>query len=214
RVELLLVLGQTLRERLERRRALMKRETLEVGSADAARMSEHGAKIDAFSRGLRDDSPGRCVTKSNDIALTPLPASLDKTLELHGCSSHPLDHERNALADADAHGAERVTLVRSKQLIHRRRREARAACAEWMAQCDGAAIRIDVLRVIRDPEQAKHGERLRRKGFVALDDIPLRQGHIDAGEELACGGHGSDSHDARFNARNCRSQDPDPRLEL
>src|SRR6478672_2447832 len=92
----------------------------------------------------------------------PLPASLDKTLELHGCSSHPLDHERNALADADAHGAERVTLVRSKQLIHRRRREARAACAEWMAQCDGAAIRIDVLRVIRDPEQAKHGERLRR----------------------------------------------------
>ena len=34
---------------------------------------------------------------SCDVALTPLPATLDITLELHGYSSHPLDHERNAL---------------------------------------------------------------------------------------------------------------------
>src|ERR1043166_4034195 len=50
-----------------------------------------------------------------------------------------LDRQRDALADADAHGGERELAATLLQAVHRRHREPRAAHAERMTECDRAA---------------------------------------------------------------------------
>src|SRR5579871_4883559 len=80
--------------------------------------------------------------------------------------SHPLDGERDALADADAKRGERKPAARLFELMQRGQREARAAHAERMAQRDRAAIGIHMAGIIRQAKAAQHCERLARERFI------------------------------------------------
>src|SRR5918911_4501129 len=77
--------------------------------------------------------------------------------------SDPLDDHCDALPDADAHRAERVTTACTMQLIDGRRHETGPAHAERMPHRNRAPIRVHVRRVIRQAKVAEDGERLRGK---------------------------------------------------
>src|SRR5690242_609619 len=62
--------------------------------------------------------------------------------------SDALEHERDALPDADAHRAQRVAAARALQVVERGGRKARARRAERMAEGDRAAIRVDVGSIV------------------------------------------------------------------
>ena len=51
--------------------------------------------------------------------------------------------------------------------------EPRAGHAERVAERDGAAVRVDVRRVVGQAEVAQHGEALRGEGLVELDHVHL-----------------------------------------
>src|SRR5271157_3200058 len=89
--------------------------------------------------------------------------------------SDAFENYGNALAHADAHGAERVTPFSAQQLIERRGHQARATGAERMADSDGPAIGIDVRGIVREAKLAKDGERLGGEGFVQFHDVHLRK---------------------------------------
>src|SRR5438128_7157481 len=72
---------------------------------------------------------------------------------------NPLERERNALADADAHGGERELAAAPLEAMHGGEREPRARHAERMSERDRAAVGIDVLGVVGDAELAQTGER-------------------------------------------------------
>jgi hypothetical protein len=57
---------------------------------------------------------------------------------------HSLDNRGDALADADAHGAQRVSRLGGMQLARGRGEQASAAGAQRMADGDGAAVGVDV----------------------------------------------------------------------
>ena len=61
---------------------------------------------------------------------------------------------REALADADAHGAQGVAAASTLQLVESGGYQAGAAHAQGMAQGDGSAVRVDVFGIIRQPEVA------------------------------------------------------------
>jgi hypothetical protein len=91
--------------------------------------------------------------KANPLVSLP-ELSEDELARVHGgdrgfFASGALDDERDALADSDAHGAERVAPAGAAELVHRGRDEARAAGAERVAEGDGAAIGIHVGAVVR-----------------------------------------------------------------
>src|SRR6266498_990059 len=69
-----------------------------------------------------------------------------------------LEHHRDALATADAGGADAVTGAAPAQLVHEVHRDARAARRERMAERDGAAV--DVGAVARKLELLQDGEHL------------------------------------------------------
>src|SRR6266481_1188702 len=80
-----------------------------------------------------------------------------------------LDRGRDALADADAHGAER----------------------------DRAAMRIDEIGVVLDPELTQAGDALAGKGFIELDQIKIADLQAQPFHQLARRRHRTDTHDAR-----------------
>src|SRR5467141_3064818 len=88
---------------------------------------------------------------------------------------HALNNECDPLSHADAHGAKRVPAADRLKLIYRGSSEARPGCAERMADSDRSTVRIDVGGVVRKPEIARHGKRLRGERFVELDDFHLRE---------------------------------------
>src|SRR5580692_10765395 len=72
----------------------------------------------------------------------------------------------DALAYADAHGAEGVFSGGAQELVHRSGDEARAAGAEGVAESNCATVGIYVGRVVGHAEFAENGEGLRGEGFV------------------------------------------------
>src|SRR5919204_52230 len=94
---------------------------------------------------------------------------------LHTGGSDPLDDRRDPLPAADAERGEAVALLTLAQLVHQRQREARAGCAERMAQRDRAAIHVRALAI--EPEVLLHREVLRREGLVDLDEVHV--GHLE-----------------------------------
>src|SRR5580658_6711256 len=104
-----------------------------------------------------------------------------------GASSEPLDDHRDTLPDPDAHGAQRPPAAAALELIERRGREARAARAERMTQGDGSALPVHVRGIVRDAELAQHGERLRRKRLVQLDEVDVGEREAEAREQLPGG---------------------------
>src|SRR6185503_13919119 len=79
--------------------------------------------------------------------------------------SDTLDDHRDSLADADAHGAERVASFGALQLIDGRREQTCSTGAERMAERDGAALRIDARIIVCNVQLAKDRETLRGEGF-------------------------------------------------
>src|SRR5450631_2058015 len=76
-----------------------------------------------------------------------------------------LDRHRHALADADAHGGERALSAALFHAMHRGHRQPRAAHAQGMAKRDGAAMRVDEIGVVLDPELAQAGDALAGEGL-------------------------------------------------
>ena len=87
--------------------------------------------------------------------------------------SDAFQDDRDALADADAHRAQRVAATALVQLVDRCRRQPRATGAQRMAQSNGAAVDVDASVVVLQTEQTQHCEALCRKGFVEFDHIHL-----------------------------------------
>src|SRR5262245_33967955 len=77
-----------------------------------------------------------------------------------------LDRQRHALPDADAHRRQAALAARLRHVVRRGQSEASAGHAERMAERDRAAVRIDVLGIVRKPELAQARERLRGERFV------------------------------------------------
>ena len=80
------------------------------------------------------------------------------------------------------HSARRAP--RALELERRRRREPRPAHAERVAERDRAAVRVDVLRVVREPEAAQHGEGLRGERLVELDDVEVADLEAESRHQL------------------------------
>jgi MFS family permease len=92
-----------------------------------------------------------------------------------GSYSHPLEDQGNALAHADAHGAQRVLARVLVQAVHGGGDQARAAGAQRVAQRNGAAPGVHARVVVLEAQPAQHGQALRGKGFVQLDHVHLVQ---------------------------------------
>src|SRR6185369_12623794 len=84
------------------------------------------------------------------------------------------DRDRNALADADAHGCQGKLPAPLLHAVHRRQGQPRAAHAERMAERDRAAMRIDEVGVVLDAQLPQTGYALRGEGFIELDQIEVR----------------------------------------
>src|SRR5215472_11143724 len=77
-----------------------------------------------------------------------------------------LEDGGDALADADAHGDERIAAARPLQLADGGKREPRARGAERMTDGDGAAIGIDAAVGEVDLEQLEAAQHLARERLV------------------------------------------------
>src|SRR5688572_7223674 len=82
-----------------------------------------------------------------------------------------LDHGGDALANADAHGRQSVSLARALKLVAEHRYQPRAAHAQRMTQRDSASVDVDLLRV--KFELAHNLDRLARESLVELDEIHI-----------------------------------------
>ena len=78
------------------------------------------------------------------------------------------------------HMVQSASLPPALQLIHGGERQAGAAHAERMAQCDGAAAGVDPGVVIGQPQLPGAGERLGRKGLVDFENIEVVQAQAQA----------------------------------
>src|SRR5262249_27740207 len=85
--------------------------------------------------------------------------------------SHPLQYDGDALADADAHGDERIASAGALQLARGSQRKARARGAQRMAHGDGAAIGIDASVVSRKAKALEARQHLGGKRFIDLDQV-------------------------------------------
>ena len=124
--------------------------------------------------------------------------------------SDAFEDEGDALADADAHGAESMAAFGALELVKRGGDKASAAGAERMANGDGASVGINVRGVVRKAEVAEDGEGLRGEGFVELDDVHLRKLEASFRENFARGRGRAHAHDARGDA--CSSGGDDASL--
>ena len=111
--------------------------------------------------------------------------------------STALDDCGDALAYADAHGAQRIARFGLAQLVGRGGYQASAAGTKWMADGDGPAVRIYVFGIVGDSEVARNGERLRREGFVQFNHIHLREFQPGLIEDFSRRGRRGETHDSR-----------------
>ena len=83
----------------------------------------------------------------------------------------------NALAHANAHGAQRVAAAQRVQLVYGCGGQARALGAERVAQGHRAAPGIDARVVVLQAQLAQNGQALRGKGFIEFNHIKLLNVH-------------------------------------
>src|SRR5438034_848690 len=107
------------------------------------------------------------MISSKNGAAAPIAACVGSTA-IASDPSHALEGDRDALADADAHGGQRPALTGELELEGGGADEAGAAHSERVAERDGAAIGIDVRRLLGEAEVAQHGNALARESFVEL----------------------------------------------
>src|SRR6218665_1211030 len=75
-------------------------------------------------------------------------------------ASDAFDDQGDALADADAHGAQRIAAAAAMQLVDGGGDQPRTAGAERMAQGNGAPVRIDARIVVGQAKVAHDGQSL------------------------------------------------------
>src|ERR1700741_2736473 len=96
------------------------------------------------------------------LAMTPWRASVQL-----------LDRNRNALANADAHGGKRAFSAALLHAVDGGQRKPRTAHAKRMAERDRAAMRIDEIGILLHAELTQAGYALGREGFIELDQIEI-----------------------------------------
>src|SRR5262249_1593733 len=133
-----------------------------------------------------------CTTATEYAYASAIQSDLRGPSKLPGASSlsagqlDAFDGERDALAYADAHGGEGAAAARALQLVCGGEDEAGAAHAERMAECDGAAVGVDVRSVIGNAELAQARERLAGKRLVEFNDVEIGCREIQTGQQLFC----------------------------
>src|SRR5687767_15184121 len=86
-------------------------------------------------------------------------------------ASDALDRERDALAHADAHRAQRIAPAGARELVGGGGDEARPGGAQRVAERDRAAVGIHVRRIVGEAEVAHHGQGLCGERLVQLDHV-------------------------------------------
>lgn len=122
--------------------------------------------------------------------------------QLRGRNKHlaALEDAGRSHARADAHRHHAIAELRvTLQAPHQGRGADRAGCSEGVAQCNGAAQRIDLGRI--KPEGADHRQRLGSEGLVQFDPLELRLIHSARLERARDGLYGTNAHDFRGHAR-------------
>src|ERR1043166_6860639 len=107
---------------------------------------------------------------------------------------HPLDRQRQTLADAYAQSRDRAPSALLRELMGRGQSEPRARHAERMAERDGTAVRIDVLGIVLEAELTRARWRRRREVFIDLDQIKIGELDPEPLEQLARRGHRAQAH--------------------
>ena len=82
-VELRFEIEEPFGERLEERRAFVKRQQAKRGAAAASCVRQDLAEVDAAGGGLGDQLPGRCIAQCGARAVGRVPASRDIAFEFH-----------------------------------------------------------------------------------------------------------------------------------
>ncbi len=135
-------------------------------------------------------------------------------------------------ADPPAHGHQRSSAsatpcpTPTQSVTSARRPPLRSSCRsavstsraplapERMPECDRAAVRIHVRRVVGQPERARHGEHLRREGLVDLDHVEVLEAQSQSRQQLLRRTHRPDSHDARRHAARGHAEHARARREV
>src|SRR5690606_55157 len=112
----------------------------------------------------------------------------------------PLEDARRPHAGADTHGQHAVLQISPAQSMYDGRRPYGARGTQGMTQGNGAAQRIDDVRV--QSQVAYDRQRLRRKRFIQLYPADLIQPQAGQLQGMGDGFLGSDSHDFRRYAFN------------
>ena len=115
-------------------------------------------------------------------------------------------HDGDALADADAHGAEGVASAGPGKLMGGGGDETRPAHAQGMAEGNGAALGIEAGIVVGQTQLAGAGQDLRGEGFVQLDEGHVAKGKSEPLQQFARGRHRANAHDGGRHAGDGRSQ--------
>src|SRR4051812_45947695 len=117
-----------------------------------------------------------------------------------GSCSGTFKDDGNALADADAHGAEGVAFVRALKFVRGGGDEARAAGAKRVSNGDAAAVGAYVRGVIGDAQSAQRGHDLRGEGFADFDEVDGAHLQVGTRESQFAGRYWAKAHDARRHA--------------
>src|SRR5204863_9316813 len=104
-----------------------------------------------------------------------------------------------AHASADTHRYHSVSPIPTFQLAQNTGSQFRAGATKRMAQCDGATIDVDLLRI--ESECLDHRERLCRKRFVQLNHINLSQRQPREFQNLRNGEYWPNPHFLRWTTR-------------
>src|SRR5437870_2483519 len=116
-------------------------------------------------------SPSRARSKRMACPLTSCAARLNAFWRIR--ASNPLENGGDPLPCPDAHGRQAILRLAVLHEMNQRRGDARAAGAERVADGDGPAADVDLLRV--GVEQLDDRQRLGGEGLVDLDQVDVFQ---------------------------------------
>src|SRR5262249_16734431 len=97
------------------------------------------------------------------------------------------------------------------QLMNRGEHEAGTTHTEWMAESDGAAVGIDVLRIFGNAELSQARHRLAGESLVQFDGVEIVESKIQANQQFFRGRHRADAHDARCDSRSGHTENASSR---
>src|SRR5262245_12955538 len=98
-------------------------------------------------------------------------ASLHPSYAVRSGLLYALHDQRRALPHAYAHGAQAFLATALLELMHGGQDQASAAGAQWMAEGDGAAVRVDPRVVIGDAQITGYRQALSSEGLVQFDHV-------------------------------------------